>query len=75
MEAVKRIEILYGGELYTVSGRKPDELMDEIADAAANGPRWLPVNSGQGTVRESFLLITPGVPLAIVPTPDDHSTD
>lgn len=63
---MKRIEILYGGETYTVGGRDYDDLKAEIVAALAAGHGWLPVNHGAGGVTATELLVTPGVPLALL---------
>jgi hypothetical protein len=36
------------------------------------GTHWLKVNDGEGMSRAAHLLLTPGVPLAIVPIPDEQ---
>lgn len=64
---MKRIDIHYGGEHYSVGGREFDELVAEIESGIARGFCWLEVNDGEGMVRPAFLLITPGVPLAVIP--------
>ncbi|WP_461472557.1 hypothetical protein [Microbacterium sp. HJ5] len=68
---MKRIDIIYGGEHYSVGGRELDSLLGEIEDGVSSGLYWLTVNDGEGAPRWAHLLLTPGVPLAIVPIPDD----
>lgn len=68
---MKRIDITYGGEHYSVGGRDLGELLQEIEAGLAGGPHWLEVNDGEGMMRAAHLLLTPGVALAIVPVPDD----
>jgi hypothetical protein len=64
---VKRIEIVYGGQSYTISNRSYDDVRDEIEAALHSGkPAWLHVNSGEGRLTTSSLLITPGIPIALV---------
>ena len=65
---MKRIEIFYGGETYTVGGRDYDELRIEIASAVTAGQGWLRVNHGSGGVAIADLLLSPGVPIALVAT-------
>ncbi len=76
---MKRIDIHYGGERYSVGQRSFDDILDEVRAALAAGHGWLTVNDGDGARREAYLLIAPGVPLAIVPIPvvegDDPPAD
>ena len=67
---MKRIDIQYGGDRYSVGGRPLEDLQDEIAVGLASGVHWLEVNEGEGSRRQAFLLLTPGVPLSVVPIPD-----
>lgn len=69
---MKRIDIVYGGELYSVGGRELDDVRQEVIDGMLSAPQWLRVNDGEGMRREAFLLLTPGVPIALVPVPDDE---
>jgi hypothetical protein len=67
---MKRINIIYGGQNYTVSDRELDDLKNEIAVAlSTSGLAWLTVNYGEGRRREAHLLVTPGADLALVPIP------
>lgn len=68
---MKRIDIYYGGEHYSVGGRDVEEVRQEIADGLASGPRWLEVNDGEGEARTAYLLLSAGVPVAVVPIPDE----
>jgi len=68
---LKRIDIEYGGRLYSVGGRDPAEVMTEITEGVSDGARWLTVNDGEGDRRDALLLLTPGVPIAIIPIPGD----
>jgi hypothetical protein len=70
---MKRIDIYYGGDQYSVGGRQLEELQREIATGLASGVHWLEVNQGEGRERQAFLLLTPGVSLSIVPIPDHPS--
>ncbi len=72
---MKRVDIEYGGRLYSVGGRDPEELMREIEDGLVTGRHWMRVNDGEGMRRDALLLITPGVPIAIVPIPGEPATD
>lgn len=72
---MKRIDIYYGGDQYSVGGRELEALQREIATGLASGVHWLEVNQGEGRRRQAFLLLTAGVPLSIVPIPDLPSED
>jgi hypothetical protein len=64
---VTRIDIVYGGELYTLGDRTLDSVRAEIADAVTSGsPAWLRVNSGAGRYQDAYLLISPGTAIAVV---------
>ncbi|GAB3604515.1 hypothetical protein [Microbacterium aureliae] len=67
---MKRIDIVYGDERYSVGGRELADVQREVVDGMLNGPAWLEVNEGEGEPRPSFLLLMPGVPIAIIPIPD-----
>jgi len=69
---MKRIDIVYGGELYSVGGREFEDVRQEVLDGMLSAPQWLRVNDGEGMRREAFLLLTPGVPIALVPVPEDE---
>lgn len=69
---MKRIDIVYGGQTYSVGDRDADAIRDEVDRGVAAGRHWLTVNDGEGAPREAHLLLTPGVPIAIIPIPD-HS--
>lgn len=68
---MKRIDIAYGGQAYSVGNRDIDELREEILARASEPPYWLEVNSGEGEPRPTYLLIAPGSPLALTPIPGD----
>lgn len=68
---MKRIDIYYGGEHYSVGGRDIDDLRAEIEAGLDAGTYWLEVNDGEGQMRKALLLLSPGVALAVVPVPDE----
>jgi len=68
---MKRIDIHYGGQNYSVGGRSVEQLRQEIADGMVSGVHWLTVNDGEGQRRDAHLLITPGVTFALIPIPDE----
>lgn len=69
---MKRIDLVYGGEHYSVGGRDLPSLRAEIEAAmSSDGVGWITVNDGEGAPRWAHLMLTTGVPLAIIPIPDD----
>lgn len=68
---MKRIDIYYGGEHYSVGKRRVEDLRTEIEAGLATGTYWLEVNDGEGQMRTALLLLSPGVALALVPVPDE----
>jgi hypothetical protein len=72
---VKRIEIFYGGEIYTVGATDYDELRGRITGAVLAGHGWLRVNHGSGSAATADLLVTPGVPIAILATESTRTPD
>ena len=64
---MKRLEVAYGGGRYSIPNRELAEVQDEIAEAITSGtPHWLQANSGEGILEPAYLLITSGVPIAVV---------
>ncbi len=66
---MKRIDIHYGGDQYSVGGRRLEDLLEEIT--GSEEPHWVKVNDGEGAPRTAYLLIAPGVPIAIIPIPEE----
>ena len=67
---MKRIDIHYGGEIYSVGDRDLEELKAELAEGSLSGHHWLLVNDGEGQRRDAYLLIGAG-PIALIPIPDE----
>lgn len=64
---MNRIDFYYGGEPYSLGGRSIQSIQEEIAQAIATGlPYWLKVNSGEGRMEDAYLLIAPGIPMAML---------
>lgn len=72
---MKRIDIFYGGQHYSVGEENLERLQHEIAHAARGEVRWLTVNEGEGAPRPAQLLIGPGVSIALVPVPEPPPDD
>lgn len=66
--SMKRIDVHYGGELYSV-GRDVAALQAEIVSLMDAGG-WLIVNDGEGMRRDAHLWIARGMPLSLIPIPD-----
>lgn len=64
---MKRIELVYGGAKYTIAYRDIADVQQEIGNALNIGePHWLQVNSGEGIPEPAYLLISPGIPVALL---------
>ena len=73
---MKRININYGGEHYTIADADPELLKAEIMEAIlTERPFWLRVNHGEGTVRPADLLITASTPFALMGIEPSGPTD
>lgn len=64
---MKRINILYDGKQYSVSGRDVDDVKEQIRSAVESAvPTWLEVNVGEGRYKRADILLSPGVTIAVV---------
>jgi hypothetical protein len=72
---MKRIDITYGGNSYSVGGRDLSELQAAVLRGHTDGGLWLEVNDGEGAERPAYLLIAPGIDIALIPIPGDTSPD
>ncbi|WP_066040705.1 hypothetical protein [Herbiconiux solani] len=64
---MKRVEIVYDGEEYTIGDRDVDDVQAEIqAGLTGAEPAWLVANRGEGRMQEARLLITEGVGISLV---------
>ena len=71
---MKRIDIAYGGQAYSVGNIDIAQLREQILSATKDGePMWLEVNVGEGQPRPTFLLISRGVDIALTPVPGDDA--
>lgn len=71
---MNRIDIVYGGRPYSLGGRTVASIQEELGTALAAGrPYWLRVNSGEGRIEDAYLLISPGIPVALVNTKPNSS--
>ena len=68
---MKRIDIDYGGNHYSIGGRELVDVQAEIAAAMrGDGTAWLQVNSGEGRARPAYLAISQGTAIALSPASD-----
>ncbi|MEO6199920.1 MAG: hypothetical protein ABIX44_02025 [Cryobacterium sp.] len=71
---MNRIDIVYGSRPYSLGGRSLDSIQEEISSALDSGrPYWLRVNSGEGRIEDAYLLILPGIPIAVVNVKPNHN--
>jgi len=66
---VKRIDVHYGGHIYSVGSRELADMQAEVERAMADGGGWLIVNDGEGERRDAHLFVAPGTPIALIPIP------
>jgi hypothetical protein len=69
---MRRIDISYGGQWYSIGDRSLEEVHEEIRAGVLAGHHWLEVNEGEGQSHPAYLSITPGVPIALVPETESH---
>jgi len=68
---VKRINVRYGAENYSIGGRELADVQREIAEGLAkNKVYWLRVNEGSVREQAASLAISIGTPIALTPIPD-----
>ncbi|SDQ75659.1 hypothetical protein [Microbacterium sp. cf332] len=67
----KRVDLFYGGRLYSIGGREIEDIRAEIAAALASGHGWLTVNDGEGVAQTTDLLISSGVDVTLAAIPGD----
>jgi hypothetical protein len=69
---MKRINIRYGAQDYSVGGRDLEDLQQEITiGLSRGGVHWLLVNEGLGNEQPAYLALTTGVPIALAPIRED----
>ena len=67
---MKRIDVLHGGNLYSLGGRDLAEVQTQIASFGNEGG-WFLVNDGEGSRRDAYLWVSSATPIALVPIPDE----
>ncbi|MGR2753688.1 hypothetical protein [Agromyces arachidis] len=69
------MNIMYGGDQYSVGEADVDAIRGAIDEAHASGAaRWITVNFGEGRPQPAQLLVGPGIPVSIIPIPSDDGT-
>ncbi|WP_211195793.1 hypothetical protein [Agromyces sp. H66] len=72
---MKRIGIVYGGREFSIGQEGFDRLKSEIEAAHRDGRAvWIRVNHGEGRPQPADLLVGPGIPIALLPIPDEPPT-
>jgi len=70
---MKRIDIQYDGEHYSIGGRDLDDVKAEIARGLDSGSTfWLEVNVGEGRLQPASLALTRGTPIALASSAPDE---
>ncbi len=69
---MKRIGIIYAGNQFSVGEQDYEGLKAEIEAAYREGRSvWITVNHGEGRPQRAELLVGPGIPIAVLPIPDE----
>jgi hypothetical protein len=69
---VKRIGIIYAGRDFSIGEEDFERMKAAIEKANQEGrTAWIRVNHGEGRPQPAELLIGPGIPIALMPIPDD----
>lgn len=72
---MKRIGIIYGGREFSIGQEDFDRMKSEIEAAHRDGRAvWIRVNHGEGRPQPADLLVGPGIPIALLPIPDEPPT-
>lgn len=73
---MKRIGIIYGGRDFSIGQQEFDRMKAEIEAAHRDGRAvWIRVNHGEGRPQPADLLVGPGIPIALLPIPDEPPTE
>jgi hypothetical protein len=69
---MKRVDVQYDGEHYSIAGRELQDVQDEVTRGLDSAQAaWLEVNSGEGKARTAVLALTAGVAIALSAAHDD----
>lgn len=71
---MKRIGIIYAGRDFSIGQEDLDRMKAEIQAAHESGrSAWITVNHGEGRPQPAELLVGPGIPIALLPIPDESA--
>ena len=69
---MKRIGIIYAGRDFSIGEEGFERMKAAIEEANHEGrTAWITVNHGEGRPQRAELLIGPGIPIALMPIPDE----
>jgi hypothetical protein len=69
---MKRIGIIYAGREFSVGEENFEQMKADIEEAMRSGRSvWITVNHGEGRPQPTELLVGPGIPIALLPIPDE----
>lgn len=69
---MKRIGIIYGARDFSIGEESFGQLKADIEEAVQSGrSAWITVNYGEGRPQQADLLVGPGIPIALLPIPDE----
>ena len=69
---MKRIGIIYAGREFSIGQEDFEQMKADIEDAHGNGTAvWIRVNHGEGRPQPAELLVGPGIPIVLIPIPDE----
>lgn len=72
---MKRIGIIYAGREFSVGEESFEQMKADIEEAMRTGRSiWIIVNHGEGRPQPAELLVGPGIPIALLPVPDEPPT-
>ncbi|MEV1129988.1 hypothetical protein [Agromyces sp. NPDC049794] len=72
---MKRIAIIYGGREFSIGQQDFDRMKSDVEAAHRDGRSvWVRVNYGEGRPQPADILVGPGIPIALLPIPDDPPT-
>ena len=73
---MKRIGIIYAGREFSVGEESFEQMKADIEEAMHSGRSvWITVNHGEGRPQPTELLVGPGIPIAIMPIPDEPADE
>ena len=69
---MKRIGIIYAGRDFSIGQEDFEQMKADIEDAHRDVTAvWIRVNHGEGRPQPAELLVGPGIPIVLIPIPDE----